>query len=258
MDIAYDGREFHGFSESPGVPTVASHLREALEKLLGHEVNMICAGRTDAGVHARAQVVSFDMDVSVLAPERLVARVSQLTGPRIVVTDCHAVDPEFDARQWATRRHYRYTISNRPVPDPFRVGFCWHVHRPLDINAMRLAADPLIGAHDFSSFCRRPKLKPGEEPITLVRRIRDISVHRIDDEILEIHLSANAFCYQMVRSIVGVMVCVGYGKLRSSDVKSILEARDRNVVPRVAPPEGLVLWQVDYGDGPKDPIIPGH
>ncbi|MFV1990802.1 MAG: tRNA pseudouridine(38-40) synthase TruA [Acidimicrobiales bacterium] len=252
MDVAYDGREFHGFSESPGFPTVALVLREAIEKLLGHSVDMICAGRTDAGVHARGQVVSFDMDTSVMPPEKLVTRVSQLTGPRVVVTDCRAVDAEFDARHWAIRRHYRYTILNRLVPDPLRVGFCWHVHNPLDINAMRLTADPLIGAHDFSSFCRRPKLKPGEQPITLLRRMQEISVKQIDHEIIEIHLSANAFCYQMVRSIVGVIVCVGYGKLRAADVKAILEARDRNLVPRVAPPEGLVLWQVDYGDGPKE------
>ncbi|MFV1991733.1 MAG: tRNA pseudouridine(38-40) synthase TruA [Acidimicrobiales bacterium] len=252
MDVAYDGREFHGFSESPGVPTVASVLREALEKLWGHSVEMVCAGRTDAGVHARGQVVSFDMVASVMPPGKLVRRVSKLTGPRIVVTDCRAVVPEFDARRWAVRRHYRYTISNRIVPDPLREGFCWHVHNPLDLNAMRLAADPLIGAHDFSSFCRRPKLKPGEEPITMVRRMQEICVHQIDDEIIEIHLSANAFCYQMVRSIVGVIVCVGYGKLKAGDVKAILEAKDRNLVPRVAPPEGLVLWQVDYGDGPKE------
>lgn len=251
MEVSYDGRGFHGFAENEGVSTVAGSLREAIERLTGHKVDITCAGRTDVGVHARGQVISFDMDSSKLTVEQLGYRVTRLLCPRVVVTDAVEAPAGFDARQWAIRRHYRYTIVNRSAPDPFLSGFSWHVPTQLDVGAMRLASDPLIGEQDFTSLCRRPKSKPGEEPVSLIRRIREISVISQADNIVEVRVSADAFCHQMIRSIVGMLVAAGLGKWRAGDVRGAILARDRNALPPIAPPDGLVLWQVDYGTGPK-------
>src|SRR5690606_36967586 len=144
-------------------------LRAELERVLRHPVELTCAGRTDAGVHGWGQVVSFDAEAAAVDPERLRSSLNALCGPAIVVRAA-AVDerPVFDARFDAVARRYRYTVLNRPVPDPFLAATAWHIPQPLDLRAMQAACDPLIGEHDFSSFCRRPKDKPGA---SLVRRV---------------------------------------------------------------------------------------
>jgi tRNA pseudouridine38-40 synthase len=153
------------------------------------------------------------------------------------------VAADFDARHSATGRTYRYTVLNRPTPDPFLHATTWHVPAPLDLRAMTLACDPLIGSHDFSSFCRRPKVEP---PVSLVRRVTDARWLELDDGLLRFEITANAFCHQMVRSIVGLLVDVGRGRARAGDVLGIIRAEDRQVAPNPAPPEGLCLWSVAY------------
>ncbi|MGH9138390.1 MAG: tRNA pseudouridine(38-40) synthase TruA [Acidimicrobiales bacterium] len=244
--LAYDGRAYHGFSPQPGVPTVGGSLAAAIERVLGHPVELTCAGRTDAGVHAWGQVVSFDAaDGQRLDVARLQSSLNALCGPAVVVRDAAVVDDGFDARFSATSRVYRYTVLNRSVPDPFLAATAWHVPAPLDLKAMRLACDPLIGEHDFSSFCRRPKSNP---EVSLVRKVLDARWDADDDDrdVLRFWIEATAFCHQMVRSIVGTIVDVGLGKRSAGELTAILRAKDRAYAGPVAPPHGLCLWDVRY------------
>ena len=199
-------------------------------------------GRTDAGVHARGQVVSFDADAQRLDVDRIAASVNSLLAPTIAVRDAAIVDDDFDARFSCTGRTYRYRVLNSPTPDPLHDHLVWHVRRPLDFAAMQEATELVIGTHDFSSFCRRKKTRPDE---VLVRRVRS-AVWRRDGEVLEFEISARAFCHQMVRSIVCTLVEVGKGRRRPGDIPAILQARDREAAGSPAPAQGLVLHEVHY------------
>ena len=244
MTVAYDGRGFRGFADQAGVKTVGGELKRALAKVLGHPVDLACAGRTDAGVHARGQVVTFDGcgEAADLDVDGLKRSLTKMLGPAIVVTDAAAVAPDFHARHSATGRRYRYTILNRPDPDPFLAATSWHVEVPLDLRAMELACDPLIGEHDFSSFCRK-----SPDNGSLTRLVRDAHWEVPDEGVLRFHIEASAFCQQMVRSVVGTMVDVGRGKTRAGEISTILRARDRSAAGAPAPPQGLCLWEVMYG-----------
>ena len=245
--VAYDGRDFHGFAAQPGQRTVAGALRAAIGKVVGHPVELVCAGRTDTGVHAWGQVVHVD----VAAPEgpdgvdrdRLQRSCNRMLAPGIVVREVTVAPEGFDARRSARWRQYRYTVLNRPVPDPFLVGTAWHVEEPLDLRAMQLACDPLIGSHDFSSFCRRPD---GEPSPSLVREVREADWTDGGEGILRFEIEASSFCHQMVRSLVGTMVEIGLGKRRAGEMAAILDARNRATAGQPAPPHGLCLWAVTY------------
>lgn len=250
LTVAYLGTDFRGFAAQPGQRTVAGVLAGALERHLRHTVELTCAGRTDAGVHAWGQVVTFDgrADVDVAA---LVRAVNRALRPRVVVRHAQVVGEEFDARRSATGRRYRYTIYNRPVADPFLAATAWHVERPLDVRAMQLACDPLYGEHDFASFCRRPMIRVGGNgprvPGSLVRVVRDARWVEVGGGLLRFEIEASSFCHQMVRSVVGTMVHVGLGKRRAGDMADVIRARDRAAAAQPAPPHGLCLWAVRYG-----------
>jgi len=248
MTVAYDGSGFHGFAAQPGVATVAGVLCDALAGVLRHPVTLTTAGRTDAGVHAWGQVVSFDADSERFRPEVLQRSLNSVLGPGVVVRSVEAGPAGFDARRWALARRYRYTVLNRPVPDPFIAATSWHRPDPLDLAAMRLACDPLIGEHDFASFCRVPRRDPGA---TMVRRVIDARWLDLGDGILRFDIEASSFCHQMVRSLVGTMVDMGAGRRRAGAMSSILRGVDRSAAGGPAPAHGLCLWDVVYGDGPR-------
>jgi tRNA pseudouridine38-40 synthase len=235
------GGGYHGFAAQPGVKTVGGTLAGALERTLRHTVELTCAGRTDAGVHAWGQVVSFDAraDIDTVAVQRSVNKALQ---PEIVVRSASVVPATFDARRSATGRRYRYTVVNRPVADPFLAATAWHVGPPLDLRAMRLACDPLYGEHDFSSFCRRPPVAGA----SLVRRVRCAEWAALDDGLMRFEIEASSFCQQMVRALVGTMVDIGTGKRRAGEMTGILGAADRSAAGQLAPPRGLCLWEVMY------------
>jgi tRNA pseudouridine38-40 synthase len=243
MVVAYDGTDFSGFAPQRGQPatrTVGGVLAQAIAKVLRHEVELTCAGRTDSGVHAWGQVVSFASQPG-LDEWRLQSAINSMLGPEVVVRSCELVDPSFDARHGATWRRYRYTILNRPVPDPFRDRFVWSLGDPLDLSALRLAADPFVGEHDFSAFCRKRS-----ENTSRTRRVYESRWVDEGEGVLRYEIRANAFCWQMVRALVGTLVEVGQGKRRPGEMMAILRAGDRNAAGQLAPPRGLCLWEVGY------------
>lgn len=244
--VAYHGAGFRGFAAQPGQRTVAGVLAEALERTLRHPVTITCAGRTDAGVHAWGQVISFDAAAEPGGDKLDLGAVQRSVNKQlhaeVVIRDIAEASPDFDARRSATGRRYRYTVLNRTEPDPFLAGTAWHVEAPLDVRTMRLACDPVIGEHDFSSFCRKP---PDPEAV-MVRRVRSADWRVLEDGLLRFEIEASAFCHQMVRSLVGTMVDVGTGRKKAGDMAWILRARDRALTSGPAPPHGLCLWEVQY------------
>lgn len=238
IDLSYDGSGFHGYARQRDVRTVQGDLEAALARILGPTATEV-AGRTDAGVHARGQVVSFSTGVGVDC-NRLARSLTGLLGPEIVVFDCRRVDDRFSARFSAVRRTYRYHILNRPYPDPLRRAVMWHVKHPLDVSAMDLATGYLVGEHDFASFCRRA------EGGSTIRTVLSADWTRHPDDLVRLQIVGSAFCHQMVRSIVAFCVEVGRGRLAPDATPRVLEARDRNAARGAAPPHGLVLWHVDY------------
>lgn len=253
VDLAYDGSGFHGFAENVGVRTVAGDLRGAIEQVLRQPVELTCAGRTDAGVHAVGQVVTFDLAGPSPDLGGLRDALNALLGPEIAVRSVLAVPGNFDARFSACWRRYRYDVLDDEVPDPFTDARSWWIRERLDLDAMNHAAQALVGEHDFSSFCRRPRRPP---EVSLVRRVHAANWTRADaassaDATAVGHLStfeivASAFCHQMVRSIVGTLVKVGRGRMSVEQVAALLGARARHGAPPLAPPKGLTLWEVGY------------
>ena len=240
LTVAYDGTGFHGFAAQPGTRTVEGVLSEALALVLRRDaVSLVCAGRTDTGVHAWGQVVSLPVSADVDA-DRVARAVTRQLGPEIVVRDAALVDG-FDARRSAKWRSYRYTIVNRPVPDPFLARMAWWIPEPLDLSLLRLGADPFLGEHDFATFCR--KGPPGG---TTTRRVFEARWLDLGDGVLRFDITASAFCQRMVRSIVGTLADVGIGKIRPGEILGLLRAADRNLKQRVAAAQGLCLWEVGY------------
>jgi tRNA pseudouridine38-40 synthase len=248
LTVAYDGAQFHGFAFQPEVPTVAGALMLAIQRALRvDEVELTCAGRTDSGVHARGQVVHFDVpEATPVDPLLLQRRVNRQLQPAVVVRDVAVDVGAFDARHDAVARRYRYTILNAPVPDPLLATQAWWVPEPLDLRAMEAACDPLLGEHDFAAFCRKPAPRRDGTVPGMTRRVEDAEWEVGADGVVYFWIEANAFCHQMVRSIVGLLVEVGRGKRQVADVLAILRGRDRNANAEPAPPHGLVLWEVSY------------
>ena len=244
MTVAYDGQGFRGFAAQPGgLRTVAGTLALAIGRQLRQPVTLVTAGRTDAGVHAWGQVVSFDAPVDRFDPLRLQQSLNRALSPTIVVRAVEAAPPGFDARRSARSRRYRYTILSRPLPDPFLAATAWHVPGELDLAAMRLTCDPLLGEHDFTSFCRQPR--KAVQP-SMVRNVVDARWLGPVDDILRFEIEASSFCHQMVRSLVGFMVAVGTGRRRAGELAGVIRARDRSLAPNLAPAHGLCLWEVTY------------
>lgn len=220
-------------------------LGAAIERVVRHPVELVGAGRTDAGVHGWGQVVSTDLAATTDLAD-LTRRLNKMCAPAIAVRDAQWADPEFHARFSAQWRRYRYHVWNSPTPHPHLATTTWHVAAPLQVWAMNLACDPLIGEHDFSTFCRKPK---GVDEPPMTRRVLDAAWTDLGDGLLRFEIRANAFCHQMVRSIVGTLVDVGLGRHHAGEIMGMLRARDRGAAGRVAPPHGLCLWEVGYPPG---------
>jgi tRNA pseudouridine38-40 synthase len=240
--LAYDGTSFRGWASQgdPDIRTIEGVLVELLTRVLHEPVRLSVAGRTDAGVHARGQVMSFVTERGIRA-SKLQGAINGHLGPEVVALDVTEVPASFDARFSASAREYRYVIDTAPVADPFTSRFLWQRPGELDVGAMRAGASHLVGLHDFTTFCRHP----GAQKST-VRQLDRLSVRKVGTQV-ELGLRANAFLHQMVRAVVGTLVLVGEGQLRPGDVERLLAQRSRGGTGNLAPARGLTLERVVYG-----------
>jgi len=243
MGVEYDGSEFKGWQQlgESGRPSVQASLQEALSSVADAPIKVMCAGRTDAGVHGHCQVVHFDTDVIRNARGWTLGTTTRLP-PAIAVRWCQPVTDDFHARFSARARRYRYRLLNRQVrPALNRQSLSWE-RRPLDAALMHAAAQALLGENDFSAF-----RSVNCEALHARRELQAISVTR-DGEVLEVCVQANAFLHHMVRNIVGSLILVGCGDKPVSWLGELLAGKDRTVAGPTAPPQGLVFVGPLYPD----------
>lgn len=238
--LEYDGTGLAGWQRQADLPTVQSHLEAALSRLTGEEVTVIGAGRTDAGVHARGQVANFRTNAT-LNLEAVQRGGNALLPPQIAILSAEEVPLDFHARFSATGKTYDYDLWLGPVRPALLRNFVWHISMDLDVEGMCEALKPLVGEHDFSSF-----QSTGSEVKTVVRRLRAAELTRFPEGLVRITLDGDGFLRHMVRAVVGTMVEVGRGRIRPSDVETILAARNRDRAGPTAPARGLFLRTVRY------------
>jgi tRNA pseudouridine38-40 synthase len=240
--VEYDGTPFVGWQVQSNGPSVAGAIASALHKLTGRTIAVHGAGRTDAGVHALAQVAHFDLD-SQWDPLKLREGLNALVRPNpVAILSAERAPDDFHARYGAIARHYLYRIVNRRAPLALEQDRAWHVGQSLEESQMQAAAHHLIGRHDFTTF--RSVECQAASP---VKTLDVLSVSRSGD-LIEIAACARSFLHNQVRSMVGSLKLVGEGKWQPEDVKRALAARDRSACGPVAPPHGLYLRRVDYGE----------
>ena len=253
LAVAYNGAPFCGFARQPGQLTVQGEIEHALSLLFRREVETVCAGRTDAGVHARGQVVSFNVSPDEMQDRTrasLTRSLNALTHEAISIRSVDERESGFSARFNATEREYRYFICTEPAPPIFLRDFSWHIPKPLDVEAMREASRALVGEHDFKSFC----MAASAVGKSTCRNVHEISFERIEvmgERTVVITVKGNAFLHSMVRTIVGTLVMVGRGQRKPEWIADVLQARDRCAAGENAPAQGLVFWEVSY-DGVRD------
>ena len=243
LGVEYDGSDFKGWQQlgESGCASVQATLQDALSSVANAPVSVVCAGRTDAGVHGECQVVHFDSDVARDPRGWMLGTTTRLP-PSVAVRWCVPVADDFHARFSARARRYRYRLLNRQVrPALYRQTLSWE-RRPLDTDAMHEAAQALIGENDFSAF-RSVQC----QALHARRELQSISVRR-HGEVVEIQVQANAFLHHMVRNIVGSLIPVGAGEQPVSWISELLAGRDRNVAGPTAPPQGLVFVGPLYPD----------
>lgn len=239
LGIEYDGRDFHGWQMQRHAPTVQQAVQEAASRVANHPLVLHCAGRTDAGVHALGQVVHFDTQAR-RGLRAWVLGINANLPASVAVHWAREVPADFHARFSARARHYRYLIINRPTRPALLAGRAVWIHRPLDLDPMRAAAQALIGTHDFSSFRAR-----GCQAKSPVRTLHYLHLHR-RGELIELAVGADGFLHHMVRNIAGVLMAIGYGEAAPTWTKELLALRDRTQGGVTAPPQGLYLSAVDY------------
>jgi len=237
--IEYDGSDYHGWQVQPDGRTVQAALEAAIERMLGEPTRVAAAGRTDAGVHARGQVVSFTLQRAV-SPQALLRGLNALTPRDLAVKVVEEVGDHFDPRRAARSRIYTYCIWNARWISPFWRRYAWYVSRPLDVESMRAAAAAFVGEHDFSSF-----QAAGCDAEHAVRRVLRSDLERHDERITYT-IEATAYLRHMVRNIVGTLVEVGSGARAAGDVPAVLAARDRTLAGPTAPACGLCFTEVKY------------
>jgi tRNA pseudouridine38-40 synthase len=240
LTIEYDGGAYHGWQIQPGLRTIQEVMREQIAQITQKKVNLIGAGRTDAGVHALAQVASFKTESTIDLPS-LQRGLNSLLPPDIVVKGLEEVAEEFHARFSARSKVYEYHILNQPYPSAILRDYAWFIPHELALPSMRRCGKLLIGSHDFSSF-----RASGDESRHSIREVISLEIERREGNLIVIAIEANAFLRGMVRSIVGTLVAVGRRKTSFAEFKEIFEARNRCRAGMTAPPHGLFLVEVKY------------
>lgn len=240
LTLEYDGSGYNGFQAQADQPTVQGAVETALTAFCGETVRIAAAGRTDTGVHATGQVISFDLQKGWPARTVMNALNAHMVEEAVAVLDCAEVDAEWHARFSATGRSYLYRILNRPGRPALDRGRVWHVKKPLDAEAMHEAAQALVGLHDFTTF-RDVNCQSKSPEKTL-----DVAdVRRVGEEV-HLVFEARSFLHRQVRSMTGTLAEVGQGRWAVDDVAAALAARDRSACGPVAPSDGLYLTGVRY------------
>ena len=239
--VSYDGTNYHGWQVQNNGVTIESELNRAISDLTGEEVRVIGASRTDAGVHALCNVAVYDTASPIPAQKVCYALNARLPEDiRIVRSD--EVPPDWHPRKCKTSKTYEYHIFTGEIMDPTRRLYSHHVYRKLDLDSMREAAACLVGEHDFKSFCQE-----NTKVESTVRTIHQLELdYQPQVQDLCIRVKGNGFLYNMVRIIVGTLLEVGYGRLKSSDIPLILEKKDRNAAGPTAPAKGLILVESQF------------
>ncbi len=240
LTIEYDGTEYLGWQSQPDGKTIQGVLEETLKQITGEKVHVIGSGRTDAGVHALAQVAHFKTE-SPIDLNSLQRALNSLLPKDVLIKRAEEVDRDFHAQKKARSKVYEYRILNQPLRSVFHRQYSWHIPQKLDEEAMSKAALFLIGEHDFSSF--RSSGTPTKTPVRTVFRAE---WKKDRGGILRFEIEANGFLKQMVRTIVGTLVEVGKGRISPEDFKEILHSKDRKRAGPTAPPHGLFLKEVKY------------
>jgi tRNA pseudouridine38-40 synthase len=246
LTLAYDGTGYAGWQSQPDRRTLQDTLEAALMQTIGQRVRVAASGRTDAGVHAKGQVVSFETESALEAD--VIARALNAQMPRdIAVVSAEEAPHGFHARRDARSKRYRYVLRDGRVPSVFERNYAWQLPRRLDVERMADSARGLLGTHDFASF--QSSGSPRKSSVRTVMAL-DVARDAADPDRVLVEVEANGFLYNMVRSIVGTLVEVGRGDRDESWPAEVLAARDRSAAGRTAPAQGLLLLWVKY-DGPR-------
>lgn len=238
--IEYDGAGYAGWQKQNDHPSIQQSIIEAIHSLTGETQDVVAAGRTDAGVHSKGQVIHFDIEKPFELDKVYLGLNYYLRNKAIALLDIEEVDQEFSARFSARLRSYSYCILNRHPPSPLMKHYSWHVKEYLDMDAMQEAAQYLVGNHDFSSF--RAAECQSNNPVKTV----DLIQFDGGDDVIYMDITAKSFLHHMVRNIVGTLRLVGNGKWEPERVKEVLEAKDRTQAGETAPAHGLYFMEVIY------------
>jgi len=241
LAVSYEGTVYAGWQVQPNGPTIQAKVEEVLAQILQEPVRVRAAGRTDAGVHAREQVVDF-ADAGARDLGTIVHGGNALLPPDIRILTASVVPETFDAMRHATEKEYRYFLHLSPVASPFLSRYAWHIEKPLDLDAVRKGLSHLVGEHDFTSF--RGQGCTAKSPVRTIFRA-EVGKHDVPG-LYSIDVAGAGFLRHMVRNIVGTVVNAGKGRHSADHVGEILRARDRSAAGLNAPPHGLFLWRVSY------------
>jgi tRNA pseudouridine38-40 synthase len=240
LTIAYDGTRYHGWQRQPNGPTIQSEIETAVQTMTRQAIRLTGSGRTDAGVHAKGQVANFACNTRI-SPTELMKGLNSILPDDIVIRHCCLAPLEFHARYDVTSKIYRYHIANQPIRPVIRRHFAWWIRTPLNIDAMRVAADHLLGKHDFKSF-----EGAGSPRSHTTRTVLSADVARGRNGRIQFTIAADGFLRYMVRNIVGSLAAVGLNTIDASGFADILATRDRSKAAATAPPNGLFLMKVCY------------
>jgi tRNA pseudouridine38-40 synthase len=237
--LEYDGSQFLGWQVQSSGRTIQKTLEEVISQIVNHPVRLVCAGRTDTGVHALGQVINFPTE-SAIPLHNLIRAINSKVNPDIAIISAEVVEDAFNSRHSAKSRWYRYRILNSPVPHVFEARSSYFFPGKLDLTAMQEAGKALLGTHDFTAFNASPELTHNP-----VRTITHFNLYR-QNEFIILDIKANGFFHHMVRSIVGTLIEIGRGKMDYKEMKEIIESRNRKRAGYTAPPQGLFLMEVEY------------
>lgn len=239
LTVAYDGTNYHGWQIQPNDITVEGVINESLSELLGEEIEIIGASRTDSGVHALGNVAVFDSETKIPG-EKIGLALNQRLPEDIRIQESCEVSEDFHPRYMDSEKTYEYKILNKKIPDPTKRFYTHFLYVPLDVDLMQQAVKYIVGEHDFAAFC-----SAGSQVQSTVRTVISLDIEKLED-VITIRIKGNGFLYNMVRIIAGTLIQVGSKVYPPEYVKEIIESKDRNLAGPTSPAKGLTLVKIDY------------